>query len=216
MWYNKRILKWNVFKGALVLIILFSALLVEGVASRKIGIVHFYFEALLPFIFSFTTTHIIMSDKESGVLEIVLSKPVSRLGLLLKRYLLIIVPNLIVVVILLLILSHIYRDMNLPKLMFVSLSTVVFMCTLSMTAGLMTKASRYGAVISSLWFIFWVNGDIQDKIGTTGIFGLINPFMYGFHSNSSLLFPSKFALLIISTILFSLCVLILNKSERLI
>jgi ABC-type transport system involved in multi-copper enzyme maturation permease subunit len=214
LWHNKNILNWSTFKGVLVLIIVLSALLVKGVAAHKLEIVRLYFEIVLPLIFSFTTAHIVLSDQQSNTLEMILSKPVSRSGLLLKRYLLLLIPNLAVAALLILVLRFIYTDMNVPVLLFASLSTVLFMCTLSMATGIVVHNARFGVVVSSLWLLFWIQGNVQNTIGTTEPFGLLNPYMYGFHPDSSLLIPGKLVLIVLSFALFGTAVLFLNKSER--
>lgn len=213
--YNKDILKWDSQKGVIALAIVFSAMFFRGVRNN-IDIIHFYFEALLPLMFSFTTTHIIKADKDRKVLEIILSKPVSKIQLLSKRYFLLLTPNIFFLVIFALVFSRIYSDLNLPILLLVSLSTLLFLCTLSMTAGLLTKASQFGAAVSMLWFLFWINPDIQEKIGSQGLLGIINPFILTYHSLSPLLFLNKLNLLILSIIMFFTSVIILNKSERFI
>jgi ABC-type transport system involved in multi-copper enzyme maturation permease subunit len=180
-----------------------------------LNVVRLYCEAVLPLIFSFTTTHIFLQDKNAQALELVLSKPVSRAQLLLKRYLLLMVPNIIVMAALILGLGAVYDGLRVPTLIFVSISTLVFMCTLSMSIGMLTNDSRFGAVVTSLWFILWMNADVQNTIGTAKYSALINPFPFGFHPDSFFL-PGKMVLLAISSCLIYFCTVSLNRSERLI
>lgn len=215
VWYNKRLLKWNAFKSILAMVVVLSAILVKGCANDKVHVVRLYFEAVLPLVFSFTTTHIFSQDKTSRVLEIVLSKPVSRAQLLLGRYLLLIAPSIIAAGALLLMLGTIYGGIHVPTLIFASISTLIFMCTLSMSVGLLTNDSRFGAVVTSFWFILWMNPDIQDSIGVSRYSALINPFMFGFHPDSHF-FASKIVLLIISSCLLYFSAASLNRPERLI